>query len=447
MSRSVSDDVLDTTLRRFLAERAADTAGMPSASEVRDLVLARQPRQISVGWRLVPAWQLLVAITLLALASAILLLAGSRRDPIPQAVPNNGRIVISANPVGVGGGENGDLYLLAAGQPRVEHFEPVRIVGADGDGLAQACPSFSPDGRMLAFAVARASGAVTTFRGNWPVSDRAVVVTGVDAGGAPTGASQRFEVASAAGPLACPSWSPDARRLAFRIEDELRIIEIASARVTTIPIAAAASGQNGFQWSRDGSRIAIAEAGRIRVVTIGSDSIVIPTDATGSGGGGPAVVGWTSQDRQIVYGVTDGPGDVLQLRMVDAAGSHDVPLTSIPGAPRVTLDINAMTVSPDGDSVAIAAATITCAADSCATGSTGLSVLGLVTRQETHIEVPEGFGAAGVLWSPDGTRLLLSSNAGVLSVGLAPGGPVTYYSAGELNLEWSTTEVSWQPRY
>jgi hypothetical protein len=36
---------------------------------------------------------------------------------------------------------------------------------------------------------------------------------------------------------------------------------------------------------------------------------------------------------------------------------------------------------------------------------------------------------------------------GVVSVGVAPGSPAVVYSRGELNLEWSGSELTWQPVY
>jgi hypothetical protein len=62
-----------------------------------------------------------------------------------------------------------------------------------------------------------------------------------------------------------------------------------------------------------------------------------------------------------------------------------------------------------------------------------------------EVPIPSGFGVSGLQWSPDGKRLLFGSTAGVVSVGVAPGSPPVVYSRGQLNLEWSGSEMTWQP--
>ena len=48
---------------------------------------------------------------------------------------------------------------------------------------------------------------------------------------------------------------------------------------------------------------------------------------------------------------------------------------------------------------------------------------------------------------PGRQALALSSGDGVFSDALTPGSPVVVHSRGELNLEWSASEVSWQPEF
>jgi hypothetical protein len=66
------------------------------------------------------------------------------------------------------------------------------------------------------------------------------------------------------------------------------------------------------------------------------------------------------------------------------------------------------------------------------------------------VPVPPDFVLEGLLWSPDGKRLLLSSIDGVVSVAVAPGSPPIVYATGlyrsGLDLEWSFSEVTWQPK-
>ena len=62
-----------------------------------------------------------------------------------------------------------------------------------------------------------------------------------------------------------------------------------------------------------------------------------------------------------------------------------------------------------------------------------------------ELPIPPGFGVFGLQWSPDGKRLLFGSIDGVVSIAVAPGSPAVVYSSGDLNLEWSGSEVTWQP--
>jgi len=141
---------------------------------------------------------------------------------LPASSARNGWIVVSANPWNVGGGQNGDIYLVSEG------VAPRRIIGSDGDGIAQACPMFSPDGQRLAYGEARASGPVTTYRGGWPVDGRAIVVVGVNEHGDPIPALSRFALPTGLGPMVCPEWSPTGRFLAFRVGAQLWIADTAS---------------------------------------------------------------------------------------------------------------------------------------------------------------------------------------------------------------------------
>jgi hypothetical protein len=71
----------------------------------------------------------------------------------------------------------------------------------------------------------------------------------------------------------------------------------------------------------------------------------------------------------------------------------------------------------------------------------------------SHVsQIAPGCVSKGVIGSPDGKRLLLSSIDGVVSVAVAPGSPPIVYTSGQLSypgggldLEWSWSEVTWQP--
>src|SRR3954447_14669329 len=90
---------------------------------------------------------LVLAVTALLLVALLVALVaiGSHRNRGPVA---NGWIAFAR----AGSGPQGprelvarDIYILREGQAAR------RIVGADSDGLDQACPAFSPNGRRLAY--------------------------------------------------------------------------------------------------------------------------------------------------------------------------------------------------------------------------------------------------------------------------------------------------------
>lgn len=352
--------------------------------------------------------------------------------PVPPSVVSKGWIAVSANPWNADGvGENGDIYLLSVGAA------PRRVIGSDGDGVAHECPAFSPDGQRLAYGEARASGVVTGDRGLWPVSDRAVVVVALSD---PSQPLMRVTLPTGPGEIVCPEWSPDGARLAFRVGTGLWVADTTSGKTTVFQAGARPWGENGFAWSRDGSRIAVAEPGQIRVVPIdGSTPTVFPVESgarslTGS-------MAWTAGDVAIVYaGSTDPQGDEPTVNRVDADGTNDTRLTSVGNAP-VAPDA---AVSPDGTRVAYI---------------NGPFNDQHVLTMDTHggkvvgVPVPPNFLLEGLQWSPDGKRLLLSSIDGVVSVAVAPApgsSPIVYANAqfnvpGGLNLENTWSDVTWQP--
>ena len=258
---------------------------------------------------------LLVVIALIGVAIVGSRLLVSPRPPFPTG---NGWIAVSANPPGVGGGEDGDIYRVEPGKPQV------RIVGSDGDGLAQGCPTFSPDGQRLAYAEARASDEpVTTFRGNWPVTDRAVVVVAADRPDTPL---VRTVASAEDGQMLCPRWSPDGRFVATVSLTVVSVIDATSGSRVAIPLVTASSrGQSApdFAWSRDGTRIAVGQPGLIDIVRL-SDQMeqVLP-----AAGGTVISLAWTANDAGLAY-IEDGLASASnpKARLIDLSTGTETAL-------------------------------------------------------------------------------------------------------------------------
>jgi Tol biopolymer transport system component len=406
-----------------------------------DVWIGRSPRR---HWAIVGVLLALLLFGAIAGAGAML-----RRPAVPPTGVANGWIAVSANPSNVGGGEAGDIYLVSGGAAAR------RIIGSDGDGVAQACPMFSPDGRRLAYGEGRQAlqPGDDPLRGRASVADRAVVVVALDDHGDASPPMVRVTPSAGPGQILCPEWSPGGARVAFRIGAELWVADAVSGKTTVFQVTEAPIGQQGFEWSRDGSRIAVAEPGRIRIVSLeGGTSTVIPvTGAT------PASLGWTAEDDRIVYLATDEPGDGRELHVVDVDSQADDRLTPDPTVPRLTFDpgfgavvsitpdVAVAAVSPQGTRVAYAYHDIRCTGDSCTGDPEHLLTMDLDGSDVVEVPIPIDFGSPGLDWSPDGTRLLLGSIGGLVSIPVAPGSPAIIHSGGELNLEWSGSEITWQP--
>ena len=122
---------------------------------------------------------LIVALALLGAAT----LAGAllhKPPPIPTSGVSNGWVAF-ADPHGVRSTEGpSDIYLVKDGVAE----RP--IIGSQGDGLRQVCPSFSPDGTRLAYSEAQIGNENST-----PYDVAAVIVT-VNADGVPIGPGLRL---------------------------------------------------------------------------------------------------------------------------------------------------------------------------------------------------------------------------------------------------------------
>ena len=138
--------------------------------------------------------------------------------------------------------------------------------------------------------------------------------------------------------------------------------------------------------------------------------------------------------------------DGVHVVGIDGAGDRRIsPASPDPAVQFVDAD---PVLSPDATRLAYVRTGYRCIQDGCSNDGGRLVIADLVGHDAMEVSAPqEGVGSPRQ-WSPDGERLLLGSIGGVVSVGLAPGGLVAIHSPeGELNLEWSGDELTWQPAF
>lgn len=413
----------EARLQERLLARAALASRPFDAAEIARAAVTAAGRSRRLGGferpmiRPAARWLVVALLLAMALLGAIAGIGSLLRDrPSLPVVVANGLIAVAANPEGVLW-EAGDIFVLSDGAP------PRRIIGSDGDGVAQSCPTFSPDGSRLAFGESRASEQVADQR---PLSDRAVVVVGLNDQGDASAPIIRVLLPADPGEMPCPEWSRSGEQVAFREGAELWVIDATSAQFTVFPVGDKPLDP-GLEWSRDGSRIAVSEPGRIRLVRMdGGAATVIQVE-----GGSPGSLGWTAGDASIVYVSTDEDGNGRSGRIVAVDGTDDHLLVA-----RFGVDV---AVSPDGTQVAYV--------DGDAEASFGV-IRDLDGSDVVELPLPPGYPfyrEDHLQWSPDGQRLLFPESRGVVSIGVTPGEPAAYHLGPELNREWSYSEVTWQP--
>jgi Tol biopolymer transport system component len=268
----------------------------------------------------------------------------------PAELPGNGWVAFTeANKDG-----DLDVYLgREGGTPR-------RIAGSDTDVSTQACPAFSPDGGRLVF------GQVTGSKATGYEDDAELVVVKVGVDGS-IGDTTTIPVAGLSAPP-CPTWSPDGRWLAFGAESEVWLVDTATKDLRRVSGYAAtdldwrpgtdelAIADNGIHiyslttgkvrsldvegaaqlaWSPDGTRIAFAQlrtdpSGEARYVASlwladadGSDQRQIGTYGV-THGVGPV---WSPDGHYIAYqrDLVGGPGEAQEVVLADAEENDHKP--------------------------------------------------------------------------------------------------------------------------
>jgi Tol biopolymer transport system component len=237
-----------------------------------------------------------------------------------------------------------------------------------------------------------------------------------------------------------PSWSPDARRIAYttlRYDQDGRMLESAQIHVMNADGSGdrALTSPPGHQidpaWSPDGSRIAFAIT---RVSGVNADLFVMNGDGANShnitatpatGEGTPA---WSPDGSRIAYSLAS-PGNNGDIFTVRPDGSDPVQLTRTPN-----LNEGNPAYSPDGTKIAYNA-------DVGGTLRAELFVMDADGGNQTDVSQRAG-GEYFPTWSPDGSRIAFAADNLDISSMPALGGAAVKLT----NDAFSDFDPAWSPR-
>jgi hypothetical protein len=224
----------------------------PMPDAIEQVLVQRDRKQPN---RRVAAGILGIAILALAAIGLARLITSQPQPALPEPTPpakSGDRVVFTAAHIDpdpeapvASRGDHFEIYVgRAGGSARL-------LVGLDGDETAVACPTFSPDGSLLAYGEKRSASIG---------GEMSIVVRGSTFSGQLTGPEIRIPVPAGSNVIApCPAWDPDGQSLAS-IAPGLGVL-FADLEGTTRMVRFKDGGLNdGFmqlEWSPDGSQVAV----------------------------------------------------------------------------------------------------------------------------------------------------------------------------------------------
>jgi WD40 repeat protein len=394
-TRQMHQDDLDRLMHQWMDDEAA----VHEPADLVDRVLAgtRRSRQLP-AWLAFDRWiqmqltmrrvaaprlspiLLLVGLLIAALLAAFIYVGSRPKLPPPFGVAANGRIAFLSD---------NQLYTI---EP-----DGSGVLQLTNDPFGALTPVFSHDGTRIAYKRLTANSqpddlglygdlVVASADGSNPIA----IETGV-IGMSPT------------------AWSPDDREVLWTgttIPDAPEQVFIAPADGSAAPhsVGDPSTSNWGPTWSPDSSKIAyVSDTDYYVMNRDGTEIQAVSQGSYAEMSGG----GWKP----------DGNGLIFEA---GREGDHDLWLVGLDGQPEMVVAKSPQTesspaFSPDGRWVAF----LRFAPDY---RSTQVVVIGADGRDERTL--PNAYGFAGLMWSPDGTRLLVGGSNPAIVMELDPFGPV-----------------------
>ena len=274
--------------------------------------------------------------------------------------------------------------------------EQVELYAAEGEFVSQ--PTWSPDGRSVAWARISAEGA-------------SVVI-----GRAEGGPSASYETPFG---VYYMQWRPDGRALGMLGSPDPGRVALAILdldRGAVIPMNSSTSYY--FHWSPAGNEL-ITRLGRASLALLDPDTgDASPLEAAVPANSDFQAAAWTNEGRSILYVRPAGgsPGGPEPEERRDALVIHDLDTGEVEVLGEGAGYFN-FSLSPDGSSVAYSIQNLGAA--------TAMRVVDLATGGAEEIDAP---GAFAWQWSPDSRKiLLLGAGANALTVSVYESGGITRY--------------------
>lgn len=275
--------------------------------------------------------------------------------------------------------------------------EQVDLHAAAGELVTQ--PTWSPNGRLVAWASISASGASVAI------------------GRAEGGSVRSYETPFA---VYYMQWRPDGRALGMLGSPDAGRVALAILdldRNAVIPMNSAASYY--FHWSPEGNEL-ITHLGQTSLALLDPDTgDASPLEAAVSAGANFQAAAWTDEGRSILYVRPAGPGGEEPDNPEEPGHElviHDLDTGEIEVVGAGTGYFN-FSLSPDGESVAYSTRNLGT--------TTAMRVVYLATGRTEEINAPDAFAWQ---WSPDSSKiLLLGVDANSMTVSVYELGNITRY--------------------